>query len=311
MVSLENEVRFGTAGWSFPDWYGAFYPTPQREEGPGSLFTGVLDAAPDPEIGLAKREPLRYYARYFDAVEVNASFYRIPARTSSERWARQTDDVGPRPFLFALKLPMPMSHDGLLVEAEVAAFKDCLAPLRERGRLAAVLAQFPQHFAWSPASRERLLRIREAFRDLPLAVEVRHQSWEQPEGGALLSELGASFANIDQPQGRNTLAPAARVTTPELAYVRLHGRNAAAWFNTKAGRDDKYDYLYDEAELLEWATRIRAVSAQAKRTLVIANNHYRGKAPANAIELRALAGESVRVPRALGQTYARLNALNP
>jgi uncharacterized protein YecE (DUF72 family) len=303
-----GDVRYGTAGWSFADWYGTFYPVAERDEGPGSLFTGVLQA-PDPDVGLAKRQPLRYYARYFDTVEVNSSFYGIPRVSTVENWARQTDSVGDRPFLFSLKLPMPMSHEGVLDAREVRAFLDCLQPLEDRGRLAGVLAQFPQRFPWSDASCQRLERIRETFSALPLIVEVRHESWARPEGWAFLAERELSLANIDQPQGRSTLPPTLEVTRPALAYVRLHGRNAQAWFDPQAGRDNKYDYLYGAGELDEWSGRIKALASLADRTLVIANNHYRGKAPANALELRSLGGEAVEVPRRLEQTYARLGRL--
>ena len=308
-----SEVRYGTAGWSFQDWYGAFYPTPPpAAAGPGALFTGVLEDAPDPDVGLAKRQPLRFYARYFDLVEVNSSFYGIPRRTTSESWARQTDErpAGARPFWFTFKLPQPMSHQGALEPRELDAFREALAPLRERGRLAGGLAQFPQHFPFSPASQERLRRIRAALPDLDVIAEVRHATWASPAAAEFLAELELTLASIDMPQGRSTLEPAATLTRPQLAYVRLHGRNAQAWFDPKAGRDDKYDYLYGEGELDEWAERIAGLSRLAERTIVVANNHFRGKAPANALELRARAGERVVVPRPLSATYARLGRLS-
>ncbi|MGE0706568.1 MAG: DUF72 domain-containing protein [Planctomycetota bacterium] len=310
-AETRGEVRYGTAGWSFADWYGTFYPAPATDDGPGALFTGVLDEAPDEDLALARREPLRYYARYFDAVEVNASFYRIPSPRSADGWARQTERRAPgeREFLFAVKLNQAFTHEDQDDPREVQAMRDCLAPLADRGRLAAVLAQFPQHFAWGERSRERLARLRELFRELPLAVEVRHASWDQDEAFEFLAAHELCAASIDQPQGRNTITPTLRVTRPELAYVRLHGRNREAWFAKGAGRDQKYDYLYGEGELDEWSARIKAFSGLAARTLVIANNHYRGKAPANALELRARGGEQVTVPRALARTYARLERL--
>jgi uncharacterized protein YecE (DUF72 family) len=300
------EVRYGTAGWSFPDWYGPFYPTPSEDSGPGSLFTGVLDSAPDPDVRVAKREPLRYYARYFDTVEINSSFYGVPSVKSATGWLDATERSDRAPFLFSLKLPQLFSHHGDLDPREVEAFKDCLAPIRERGRLLAVLAQFPQQFALSLHAGDLLKRIREAFPDVLLAVEVRHRSWDCQAGWGQLAELEACAASIDMPQGRHTLGPTTELTNPELAYVRLHGRNADAWFDRKAGRDQKYDYLYEPAELDEWAARIEEYSQRAKRVVVIANNHYRGKAPANALELRGMREGSVSVPSPLARTYGRL-----
>lgn len=305
-----SEVRFGTAGWSFPDWYGPFYPVREKDEGPGALFTGVLDEPPDPDVRLARQKPLAYYARFFDAVEVNSSFYRIPSVKTTRGWADLTEEREGRPFLFSLKLPAAFSHEGLLDPADVRAFRECLAPIAERGRLAAVLAQFPQHFSYTPPATERLERIVETFRDLPLVVEVRHRTWEADAAIERVRALQVSLASIDQPQDpRSTLRPTEVVTDPGLGYVRLHGRNAAAWFDRKAGRDDKYDYLYGPDELEEWAGRIERLSGRTKRTIVIANNHFRGQAPANALELRARRGESPQVPRPLLRSYARLGEL--
>lgn len=306
--ATSTEVRYGTAGWSFPDWYGCFYPQPKAEEGPGSLFTGVLEEEV-PDVGLAKREPLRYYARYFDLVEVNASFYGIPRPTTSARWADLTERREGTTFLFSAKVPQTMTHQGAITPGEVQAFRDFLAPLRDRGRLCAVLAQFPGSFAWSARAKDLLEQLREALRDLPLVVEVRHRTWEDMSAVDFLRDQAATLASIDMPQARDTLPPSELVTQPELAYVRLHGRNAEAWFDSKAGRDQRYDYLYSPDELDGWARRIKTVSGLAKRTLVIANNHYRGQAPANALELRRLGGaEGVTIPPALGQTYPRLKA---
>ena len=99
------QVRYGTAGWVFDDWYGTFYPGKVTREGPGSLFSGVPDEAPDPDVRLAKRTPLAYYARYFDTVEVNASFYRTPTPRTTTAWLDLTERRDPAPFLFSLKLP--------------------------------------------------------------------------------------------------------------------------------------------------------------------------------------------------------------
>jgi uncharacterized protein YecE (DUF72 family) len=309
MTSNTNEVRYGTAGWVFEDWYGTFYPAPPREEGPGALFSGVPAQAPDPDVGLAKREPLRYYARYFDLVEVNSSFYGIPTPRTTSRWVALTERREGPPFLFSFKLPRAFSHEGDLVPAEVQAFHGCLEPVAAAGRLAAVLAQFPHRFSWSSAAAERLERIRAAFPDLPLVAEVRHRSWEEAPALDLLRGLNLTLASVDQPLDDSTLPPQADALSGDLAYVRLHGRNARAWFDPRAGRDARYDYLYSPSEVREWGARIERLAGVARRTLVIANNHYRGQAPANALELRGLREGRAVVPRALGQVYPRLAGL--
>ena len=304
-----GEVRFGTAGWVFDDWYGTFYPAPPQDDGPGALFTGVPQAAPDPDLALAKRQPLRYYARFFDLVEVNSSFYGVPRAATVEGWAQQTErrEPGQRPFEFSLKLHQAFTHEGWWSDGEVGEYLDCLAPLRERDRLAAVLAQFPHSFEDGAHTRDRIARLRDAFPDLPLVVELRHTSWRQDSTWAWLRQLELGAAWIDQPQDGTTLGPDdVQVADPRLGYVRLHGRNAQAWFDPRAGRDDKYDYLYTPAEVEDWDQRIRALTGLTEKTVVIANNHFRGKAPANALELRKLAGDAVEVPRSLLRTYPRL-----
>ena len=309
-----GEVRYGTAGWSFPDWYGPFYPARHElpaDGGPGPLFGGPLAPPPDPDVGLCRRDPLAFYARWFDAVEVNASFYRIPEPGTVERWVRTTARSEGPPFLFAFKLPSGFTHERAPLERqELRAFRTCLEPVQGAGVLGAVLAQFPHSFRWGEAAREHLGRVIAALSDLPLVVEVRHRSWEEEAALEHLRRSGAALCNVDQPPvDGSMLAPAARVTTPRLAYVRLHGRNVRSWFARDAGRDARYDYLYGPDELGEWAERIDHLSGLAERTLVIANNHYRGQAPANALELRRLReGPQVPVPAPLARTYPRLVA---
>src|SRR5262249_13549308 len=155
-------------------------------------------------------------------------------------------------------------------------------------RLGAVLLQFPFFFANAEPARERLRRLADSLRGAgaPLVVELRHNSWTGEPGLAFLRDAGLSIANIDLPLASTSVAPATRRTGP-VAYVRLHGRNAEKWFRKDAGRDDKYDYLYGAEELDEWISRILELHDEADRTFVITNNHFRGQAVTNALELRA------------------------
>ena len=141
-------------------------------------------------------------------------------------------------------------------------------------------------------------------------LEVRSSSWADPLALKEIEDKGLSFCNIDQPLARDSLRPSSIVTGP-VGYARLHGRNAAAWFDPKAGRDDKYDYLYDQKELAEWKALIEEIKGRAEKTFVIANNHYKGKAAANALELKAaLLGRKVDVPEALCAAFPRLNRIS-
>ena len=114
------------------------------------------------------------------------------------------------------------------------------------------------------------------------------------------------FVNIDQPLFHGSMPPTERVTAGK-GYVRLHGRNFESWFSKEADRDSRYDYLYNEEELASWVEKLRDISRDAGTTFVFSNNHYRGQAAVNALELKSLlTGEKVPVPAPLLETYPRL-----
>lgn len=288
-----SDLFFGTAGWSFGDWAGMFYP----------------HSSP--------KKPLEFYSDYFNCAEVNATFYRPPDRKTSAGWVKQVEG---KQFVFAVKVSQEFTHDP---EARVAPggpgpmwgateakhFLAGIGPLEEAGRLGPLLIQFPQSFHNTPAARDRIARLAEAFEGKRLVVEVRHASWDKAEVRAWLHEFGISLANIDQPALKDCIGPSEHVTG-DVAYVRLHGRNAASWFAKGEEPHAKYDYLYTDAELDPWAERIKRMMAQAKALYVIGNNHYRGKAPANALQLRSkVEGKKVKVPEPLVAAFPELKAI--
>lgn len=280
-------VLVGPAGWSYADWEGVVYP-------PGAPRSF---------------DRLAWIARHFDAVEVNSTFYRIPDPASPEKWLRS---IEPRsPFLFAVKAWQGFTHaeEDASFGSHAAAFLRAVEPLRAAGRLGAVLLQFPFYFTDTEAARARVRRLRDALASLPLAIEVRHDSWTGSDGLAFLGGAGLSICNVDMPLARHSPPPASLVTGP-LGYVRLHGRNASAWFSKDASRDEKYDWLYGENEIEEWVSRILRLREEADRTFVIANNHFRGQAVTNALELKArLTGATVAVPPPLLAAYPRLEKI--
>jgi uncharacterized protein YecE (DUF72 family) len=278
-------VRVGTSGWSYADWEGRFYP---RGKPP-------------------RFDELAYMSRYFRCVEVNTSFYRPPTARTTASWLRRT----PEGFEFTFKLHQRFTHEPRepWTAAEVTEFRDGLAPVAEAGRLGAVLVQFPWSFRAEEAAFRRLGTIREDFGGLPLVAEVRHVSWMGEGARAFLKDQGFGFCNIDQPPSRGGLAPTSLATGP-VGYVRLHGRNSEAWFRKDAGRDDRYNYLYSEAELSEWIDRIREIARASEKTYIFTNNHYRGQAPANALQiLSKLEGRPVPVPPPLLETYPFLESI--
>ncbi|HEX6881868.1 MAG TPA: DUF72 domain-containing protein [Planctomycetota bacterium] len=289
-------IRVGPAGWSYPDWEGRVYP---RRKARGF-------------------HPLPYLARWFDVVEINSSFYGTPSARSAERWAELVRD---RPhFRFTAKLQQLFTHEPLPAgarerEAAVHAFQAGLRPLRDAGRLAALLVQFPHSFRRDAAGEERLAWIAEHFGDVPLVLELRQRSWFAPEPLERVRALGYTLAALDLPPGADQPGEAELGTVGEpharhsLAYLRLHGRNARAWFDPRAGRDQKYDYLYAPEEVRALAATARRLAAGADETFVITNNHFSGKAVASALELLAsLGGGPVPGPRELLVAFPHLAA---
>lgn len=283
-------IRIGSAGWSYPDWGGVVYP-----DGVGARF-----------------DPLKYIASFLDCIEINSSFYRIPSPERASSWIRRVFDR--EHFMFTAKLWRGFTHESARLSAAeardaAADYRDFLAPLHEAGRLGAVLVQFPYSFHNTSRSRTLLDELAFKFESYPLVLEFRHDSWLDEGLLASLRERDLGFCNIDQPGLSRNLPPTEHLTSG-IGYVRLHGRNAPAWFDDKSGRDRRYDYLYSTGELSAWVDRIASLAAGARDVFVIANNHYRGKAVANALELKAVVEERlVEVPPDLLDAYPRLSAI--
>jgi uncharacterized protein YecE (DUF72 family) len=274
-------TRVGVAGWSYPDWEGIVYPK------------------------LARFDGLSYLTGFFDTIEVNSSFYRIPPLRTTQSWARRARS-NPR-FRFTLKLYRGFTHGRDATTEDESAFKDSLAPLLEAGSLGAVLIQFPWSFKNERESRHYLSGLLDRFHGYPLVLEVRHSSWNVPELYQFLMEREVGFCNIDQPLIGRSLGPSERATGP-VGYVRLHGRNYQDWFREGAGRDARYDYLYAMEELDPWIEKISEVSGTAAETYVITNNHFRGQAVVNALQIRyRLEGRRVKAPASLVERYPLLS----
>lgn len=282
MASPRTDVWVGPAGWSYEDWKGPVYP-------PGAPRSF---------------DPLAYLARFFDLIEINSTFYRPPSPRAVESWARRIRDR--ERFRFTVKVWKDFTH-GEAGEREAREFASALQPLSAEGRLGALLLQFPFWFRDGPKARRRLADLARWFAGTaPLNVEIRHTSWLNREPMTWLHEHGLGFVNIDLPEGRSSPPPTSFATS-EVGYVRLHGRNAEAWFDKGAGRDQKYDYHYDGGEIDEWVRRVREIGGKTQVTYVVANNHFRGQAPANALQIMAqIADRRVPVPRRLAEKFPEL-----
>ncbi len=290
-----RNIRIGTAGWSYKDWEGIFYP-----------------------LGMQRRKihPLEYLARFFDTTEINTSFYGPLKPELAKLWCRKVSAVNPN-FLFTAKLHRAFTHSPIAVMEPTSAAtirptdedevrtREGLDALAGEGQLGALLIQFPVSFKNTSLNREYLDRLLRQFIEYPRVVEVRHSSWNDAATLSAFTEENVGFCNIDQPLLGRSLAPTEHVTAP-IGYVRLHGRNYAEWFDSD-NRNDRYNYLYKQKELEDWKGRIQSVADKAQTTYVITNNHFESKAGVNALELKAMiTGRKVIAPPTLLERYPEL-----
>src|SRR5206468_1875427 len=256
--------RVGTSGWSYPP-----------NTGPGS-WTGVF-------YPLAKTDELKFYSRYFNAVEINSTFYRPCNPKTAESWARRTPDR----FEFTVKAWQQFTHEkGNWTPAEVDEFKSGIQPLIEADKLGCILFQFPASFRHTTETSDQLKSLLELFTDYPKAVELRHRSW----GDALppLETFDAVPAIIDQPKFKDSIRQEMESTAGRLLYLRFHGRKFDKWWHHEH-RNERYDYLYTPEEIQPYAIRLKSVleNKNIQRAYIFFNNHPGAKAVANAVMMRA------------------------
>ncbi len=290
-------IRVGTCSWTDPTllrsgWY------PER-------------IARDPEARL------RYYAERFPIVENDAAYYALPTRDQAVLWRDRTPDG----FTMSFKAYAPITthptetkrlpkdiREALPKEAQDKKriypkdlpndtfeeihkrFWTALEPLRQSGKLGAILLQYPDWFVISRDNKQAILRARELLPDDTLAVEFRHGTWmserNREETLRFLADSGLTYVSVDEPQGfPSSIPPVAAVTNEDLAIVRFHGRNAENWQKKGITAAERFDYTYTKLELLEWIPRIRAVAEQAREVHLLMNNCYGDKAVSNAREL--------------------------
>lgn len=276
-------IRYGPAGFQYKDWEGIVYPVPKP----------------------ARFDQLAYIAEYFGTVEINSTFYGPARPSTTESWVRRT--AHNPDFRFTAKLHQRFTHQRKTAwtQGEVDEVRAGFDPMMEAGKLGAVLLQFPWSFRRTDENREWLADVVGTFADYPLVLEVRHASWNVPPFFAQLAERGIGFVNIDQPLFSDSIKPTSISTAP-VGYVRVHGRNYKDWFRENAGRDARYDYLYTADELQPWAERTKEIAAEppTEDVYVVTNNHYRGKAVANALMLQSMVeGKPAPAPPSLLAEY--------
>ncbi len=274
-----------------------------------------------PKEAQTPAERLRFYAKHFDTVEVDATFYAFPRERNAVLWAERT----PPEFLFNVKalslftfhrtpkhalpffllktldhakqsaeefstgeLPRPWLEEALL------AFLKALNPLRDRGKLGYVLFQFPPWFRPERETLTYLEWLRNCIVDSTVAIEFRHRSWFEGENFLrtleFLKDLGFALVCVDEPDLPWTVPPFFE-TTHKVAVVRFHGRNKRAWQEKNLPVAEKFRYLYSQKELSEWKTRIYTKLQENTEVFLMFNNCYRDFAVRNALEMKNLLKE--------------------
>ena len=293
------EILIGTSGYDYPEWRGVFYPA-----------------------GLKRADFLPYYATQFNALELNSSFYNMP---TAERlltfWERSGGALK-----FSVKANRLLTHEiGRDWKSAAQEFLAALKPLAQNGSLASALFQFPQSFHYTDQNRLYLSALLAQFRGLPVVVEFRHAEWIRPSVFDGLAQRGASLAFCDFPELNNlpnkNCLQAQEGGLPfagKIAYIRLHGRNASAWYAKENGAQEKeclqdhdalpglaaspksaahdrngsarYRYDYSDAELSEFTPVIQQAAREGRQVQVFFNNHPDGSGAKNARRMREMVG---------------------
>jgi len=269
-------IYLGTGGYTNDDWVAPAH---------------VSDRLPPEYLyppGTKKTEYLSVYAQHFNAVELNSSFYGIPGLKAFEGMARRSEGR----TRFAVKLHQVFTHERNPTDADFDRMLQSPAPLRDAGLMGPYLAQFPYSFHRTTENRKYLLDLAQRFQGHELAVELRHAAWDKPEVREGMSEYGLIWVSPDYPPVGGMPEPRVHVTS-EVAYVRLHGRNTATWWEGTSA-SERHDYLYTRAEMDEWADKIADVAGDLEEIYVFFENTTKGHALKNipmlseALEARGL-----------------------
>ncbi len=312
-----GHVHVGTSGWSYPSgkgrWNGVFYPATRSKR-----------------AGTDRFDELRFYAEHFDTVEVNSTFYGMPRPEVAADWVSRT----PSRFTFSVKLYQKFTHPKMFREAalktapgsggslldalaqvtpsDIDDFRAGIEPLAGAGKLGPLLAQFPPSFTSTPEARDYLERLLRQFAGYEVAVELRHRSWSDAFGETLqlLNAFRAAWVQIDEPKFRFSIRQNLLPNVAGFYYLRLHGRNAAAWWRHEAS-EDRYNYLYSGTELEEFSETAGAARALVKKAYLYTNNHFAAKSVVNAVMLKAQLGEPIEgaYPPTLVERYPELAGL--
>ena len=292
---------------------------------PGEILIGtsswtdktLLESGWYPPDAKTAEARLQYYASQFPLVEVDATYYALPAERNAALWVERT----PAHFTFNVKayalmtlhptrvasLPKDLRDaagdkrtvyqkdlPASVVDEVFEMFRTALMPLHSAGKLGMILVQFPEWFTPAPDNKRYVESLRERLPDYRLAVEFRQRTWMDPGENAdrtvrWLSELGMPYVCVDMPQGfPSSMPPVVAATTDELAIVRFHGRNKETWKKKGLSAAERFNYSYTKKQLEEWQPRLFELAEQTKEVHALFNNCYRDKGVRNAAQLADL-----------------------
>jgi uncharacterized protein YecE (DUF72 family) len=275
-----SKVKFGTAGWSYQDWKGVVYPKNEKDT-------------------------LSYIMDYLDCVEINTTFYNIPPINYCKNWAKKKQG---KKFEYIVKANRNFTHEKNFEKNDSDKFKEAISPLEKP----LLLFQFPFYFNCNDKSLLHIEKIAENFKDFNKIIEVRSNTFDNPEVISKIHSFGFTFCLPDYPESKNSFTNK-KITNNGIGYLRLHGRNYEKWFkkNNEVKPYEKYNYLYSREEEDELVINIQDLLNEVNVMYVIANNHYRGKAFVKALFLKnKLNGNCVNVPEFLLNEYPELEKIS-
>jgi uncharacterized protein YecE (DUF72 family) len=284
---VSRSIRIGTCSWADEALSKHFYPPK-----------------------LPAKERLAYYADYFDTVEVDSTYYRLPSESMVQGWAERTPDafmMHVKAFGLMTRHPvkleavpedlrdaMPVDERGRvdrppreLRGAVFRRFLDALQPLRAAGKLGGILFQLPSYVVFKEHSFDYLEWAREQLGGDTMLVEFRHRSWLEEEHVAetlsFLERIGAAYVTVDAPKSETAknLVPTVPAVTSGLAYVRFHGRNLATWNKRGGSAAERFDYLYSDEELADWVPTLQELAGQSREAYAFFNNNSSSVDPEN------------------------------
>jgi len=292
---VSGRIVVGTSSWADPGFIEEWYPE-----------------------GLDQKELLPYYARHFEGVEVNSTFYGVPSRTVVRRWA----EVTPEGFTFDVKLHQALSRHSAEVGTLPKALRDrvdttprgrvrpsrdldrelgrrylrAVQPLADAGKFSSFLLQLSPAFKPGAKELDELEDLLATLAPHPVAIEFRHRAWlaadRRERTLGWLEDHGAAFVAVDAPEGKPpTLLPRLdAVTRPDLAYLRAHGRNARGWIKGRTVAE-RFGYRYTKKELRELEGRAERMAEEAGTVRMMFNNNRGSDAPVAAGQMRELLGQ--------------------